>query len=159
MEDDAELAAHLKGFLHEYIRASDIAATRRMEGILADTEAVGPEIPGCCHPFYLADRDLVVDWLEGGPRTQGWFKNTLYLPKRHTPMFLPPDSPLAREPTLFDHHALQRLLWVGPAPYVGTPFLYVWHVAEDSLHRVVTSEAKIEHDAHRLRLDGPGRWR
>lgn len=97
-----------------------------------------PPMPLECHPAYR-DRAAVVEWLNApdGPHTL--------------------EVPVAASPGvrgLYDADAwdqgdpirtlalTRRIAW-GLAPYVGRPFVYVWHFATDPVGRSVAGESVI----------------
>jgi hypothetical protein len=92
------------------------------------------------HPAYR-EQTWLLDWLDGKLFGGGPSVN-VPLGRRprlvlHEPSL---DELLAEQP---DRITLQRQKAHGKAPYVGRPFVYVWHCATDNLGRGIAGESKI----------------
>lgn len=97
-----------------------------------------PPPPGHIHPWY-ADKPWIHDWVTGKPPYCST-DHRLKVPIMHRPnLSYESSSPDLHTITMDRHKA------AGVAPYVGTPFMYVWYVGVDTLGRQVCSEAAIVH--------------
>jgi hypothetical protein len=90
------------------------------------------------HPYYR-DRTWLLDWLNGDGSLGG--HNTLRIPVM-APIRLPtPDALYPVEP--MTSLTMTRYKAMGPAPYVGRPFVYVWWVGVDDYGRSIASDSRI----------------
>jgi hypothetical protein len=101
-----------------------------------------PMAPGTCHPAYADKQEVILNWLANS-------QDSYY------PLLVPYMTPLRSwlngrddpangpvQPIGMNHHTLRREKAAGPAPYVGRPFVYVWHIAVDELGRQVAGPAE-----------------
>lgn len=96
------------------------------------------------HPFYR-NRTWLLDWLEQrGPYAD---LHDLLLPKLPVwAAMLRSEADVATAEPLAEPLRLTRHRAHGPAPYVGRPFRYVWHVAVDQYGRCIAGEAHIVYE-------------
>lgn len=106
---------------------------------MTDDLAVRPPAPGEWHPAYQCDALAAAlrDFLESSMST------TLRLPFPPPCRFPAAVEPLVPELGELPCHVLTKRKVMGPAPYVGRPFVYVWRCAIDELGRAVAGPAHI----------------
>lgn len=87
------------------------------------------------HPWYR-DKTWLLEWLESDDFTD------LAVPVRNVMRFraFDADAPITAGPR---EALLRKQIAVGPAPYVGRPFLYEWNVATDQFGRSIAGESRI----------------
>jgi hypothetical protein len=89
------------------------------------------------HPWYRGKTGLL-DWLESDDRVV-----RVPVSRARTSAFGP--ASIAPGELSFFIATLTKRRAVAPAPYVGDPFAYVWHVGTDQHGRSIAGDARIVH--------------
>lgn len=88
------------------------------------------------HPWYR-DKTWLLDWLESEDFTDLAVRARPVMRFRH----FDPDVPITAAPK--GESLLRKRIAIGPAPYVGRPFLYEWYTATDQYGRSIAGESRI----------------
>jgi len=89
------------------------------------------------HPAY-AGKTWLLDWLNDDPRYRSDQMQLPILRATHFTADDPSEPAVASSKPL----TLRKHRCVGPAPYVGRPFVYTWNVAIDDYGRMISGESK-----------------
>lgn len=98
-----------------------------------------PPAPLEWHPAYR-DQTWLLDWLEGRSKYQ---QDRIELPM--VTRLILDDFGLPSTATELSQFTLTKHKAIGPAPYVGRPFRYMWHFATDQLGRAIAGESWIDY--------------
>ena len=90
------------------------------------------------HPFYR-DKTWLLDWLERRGPYGKLHDIRIPIVRRVRPADI--ESPT--QDATMNVLIMSRHRCVGPAPYVGRPFVYTWNVGVDNLGRCIAGESRI----------------